>query len=99
MDYEEKAFYDILVAVAEKFQFEYPDDKNIKLAKEIRAALRDKEKYSDWANSMQIKALMQADIIMILAKHGYPPVPPEIYEKVYNDILEQAENFKKYSDD
>ena len=99
IDYEEKAFYDILVAVAEKFQFEYPDEKNIELAKEIRAALRDKEKYSDWANSMQIKALMQADIIMILAKHGYPPVPPEIYEKVYNDILEQAENFKKYSDD
>lgn len=99
IDYEEKAFYDILVAVAEKFQFEYPDDKNIELAKEIRAALRDKEKYSDWANSMQIKALMQADIIMILAKHGYPPVPPEIYEKVYNDILEQTENFKKYSDD
>ena len=99
IDYEEKSFYDILVAVAEKFQFDYPDDKNIELAKEIRAALRDKEKYSDWANSMQIKALMQADIIMILAKHGYPPVPPEIYEKVYNDILEQAENFKKYSDD
>ncbi len=99
IDYEEKAFYDILVSVAEKFQFDYPHNKNIELAKEIRAALKDKEKYSDWANSMQIKALMQADIIMILAKHGYPPVPPEIYEKVYNDILEQAENFKKYSDD
>ena len=98
IDYEEKAFYDILVAVAEKFQFEYPDDKNIELAKEIRAALRDKEKYSDWANSAQIKALMQADIILILAKHGYPPTPPEIYVKVYNDILEQTENFKKYSD-
>ena len=98
ISYEEKAFYDILVAVADKFQFEYPDDKNIELAKEIRAALKDKEKYSDWANSMQIKALMQADIIMILAKHGYPPTPPEIYEKVYNDIIEQAENFQKYSD-
>ena len=98
IDYEEKAFYDILVAVAEKFKFEYPDDKNIELAKEIRAKLRDKEKFCDWANSMQIKALMQAEIIMTLAKHGYPPVPPEIYEKVYNDIIEQAENFKKYSD-
>ncbi|MBR2555352.1 MAG: DUF3387 domain-containing protein [Aeriscardovia sp.] len=98
IDFEEKAFYDILVAVAEKFHFEYPESKNIELAKEIRAALRDKEKYSDWANSTQIKALMQADIIMILAKHGYPPTPPEIYEKVYSDILEQAENFKKYCD-
>ena len=98
IDYEEKAFYDILVAVADKFQFEFPDSENIELAKEIRAALRDKEKYADWANSVQIKALMQADIIIILAKHGYPPTPPEIYEKVYNDILEQTENFKKYSD-
>ena len=99
IDYEEKSFFDILVAVAEKFQFEFPDSENILLAKEIRAALRDKEKYADWANSTQIKALMQADIILILAKHGYPPTPPEIYENVYSDILEQAENFKKYSDD
>ncbi len=99
IDYEEKAFYDILVAVADKFNFEYPNEKNIELAKEIRAALRDKEKYSDWANSDQIKALMQADIIMILANHKYPPEPVEIYEKVYNDILEQAENFKKYNSD
>lgn len=98
IDYEEKAFYDILTAVAEKFQFEFPESENIELAKEIRAALRDKEKYADWANSAQIKALMQAEIIIILAKHGYPPTPPEIYEKVYNDIIEQAENFKKYSD-
>ena len=98
IDYEEKAFYDILVAVAEKFQFEFPESENIELAKEIRAALRDKEKYADWPNSTQIKALMQADIILILAKHGYPPTPPEIYEKVYNDILEQTENFKKYND-
>lgn len=97
IDYEEKSFFDILVAVAEKFQFEFPESENILLAKEIRAALRDKEKYADWANSTQIKALMQADIILILAKHGYPPTPPEIYEKVYSDILEQAENFKKYS--
>lgn len=98
IDYEEKAFFDILVTIAEKFQFEFPESENIELAKEIRAALRDKEKYADWANSTQIKALMQADIIIILAKHGYPPTPSEIYEKVYNDILEQAENFKKYSD-
>ncbi|MBQ9873162.1 MAG: type I restriction endonuclease subunit R [Thermoguttaceae bacterium] len=98
IDYEEKAFYDILVTVAEKFQFEFPESENIALAKEIRAALRDKEKYADWANSAQIKALMQADIILLLAKHGYPPTPQEIYEKVYNDILEQTENFKKYGD-
>ena len=41
IDYEEKSFFDILVAVAEKFQFEFPESENILLAKEIRAALRD----------------------------------------------------------
>ena len=98
IDYEEKAFFDILVAVAEKYRFEFPESENIQLAKEIRAAMREKEKYSDWANSPQIRAQMQVDIIMLLAQHGYPPTPPEIYVKVYNDIIEQAENFKKYND-
>lgn len=41
---------------------------------------------------------MQVDIILLLAQYGYPPVPPEIYEKVYADIIEQTENFKKYTD-
>ena len=31
IDYEEKAFYDILKAVAKKYEFEYPDDKMIEL--------------------------------------------------------------------
>lgn len=41
IDYEEKAFYGILVAVADKFKFDFPNRENIELAKEIRAALRD----------------------------------------------------------
>ncbi len=98
IDYEEKAFFDILVAVAEKYQFEFPESENIEIAKEIRAALRDNEKYTDWVNSSQIKARMTSDIIMILHNHGYPPTPFEIYEKVYNDIIEQTENFKKYNE-
>lgn len=98
IDYEEKAFYDILVAVAEKYKFEFPEEKNIALAKEIRAKIKDKVKYSDWNNRADIKAEMQVAIILLLAQYGYPPVPPEIYEDVYADILEQAENFKKYSD-
>lgn len=98
IDYEEKAFYDILVAVAEKFKFDYPKDKNIALAKEIRAKIKDQVKYSDWSNRVDIKAEMQVAIILLLAQYGYPPTPPEIYEKVYADIIEQTENFKKYSD-
>ena len=42
-------------------------------------------------------AEMQFDIIIILAKHKYPPVGDN-YDEVYKKVLEQAENFKKYQD-
>ena len=31
-----------------------------------------------------------------MAKHKYPPVG-ENYDEVYKEVLEQAENFKKYN--
>ena len=44
IDYEEKAFYDILKAVAKKYEFEYPDDKMIELSKRIKIIVDDKAK-------------------------------------------------------
>lgn len=101
INYEEKAFYDILVAVEEKYDFTYPEEKNIELSKEIYKLVTDKTKYSDWTNRMDIKAGLQVDIIRLLTKHGFPAIPkdsmpPEDYEKIYNDVIEQTENFKKY---
>lgn len=71
---------------------------HIELAKAIHEKIKDKSKYSDWHNRADIKAEMQVDIILLLAQFGYPPTPPEVYEKVYADIIAQAENFKKYED-
>lgn len=45
IDYEEKAFYDILKAVSKKFEFEYPDDKMIELSKRIKLIVDDKSRY------------------------------------------------------
>ena len=36
IDYEGKAFYDILKAVAKKYEFEYPNDKMIETSKKIK---------------------------------------------------------------
>jgi type I restriction enzyme R subunit len=36
---------------------------------------------------------MQAKLILLLAKYGYPPVAND---DAYKEILEQAENFKKH---
>ena len=91
--YEEKAFYDILKEIAHKFGFEYPEDKLLKLAAAVKKMVDDKSKYTDWANRADIKAELQMDLILILAEHGYPPVPQD---DVFKEIFEQAENFKKY---
>ena len=94
IDYEEKAFYDILLAVSKKYEFEYLDDKMIALSKEIRAIVDDKAKYTDWSTREDIKATLQVDLIILLDKYGYPPVT---IDDVYKEVLEQAENFKKYA--
>ena len=101
INYEEKAFYDILVAVEKKYEFSYPDEKNIILSKKIYEMVTDKTKYADWVNRQDIRAELQADIILMLSDNGFPAIPkdsmpPEDYQKVYNDVLEQTENFKKY---
>ncbi|MFA7448633.1 MAG: HsdR family type I site-specific deoxyribonuclease [Weeksellaceae bacterium] len=92
IDYEEKAFYDILIAVKEQYAFEYDDAKTLELAKAIRAIVDDKTKYTDWSDRVDIKAELKMDIIVKLAEFGYPPVT---MEAVYKNVLEQAENFKK----
>lgn len=96
IDYEEKAFYDILKAVAKKYEFdeEYPDDKMIGLSKRIKIIVDDKSKYTDWSTREDIKANLQVDLILLLDEFGYPPVT---IDDVYKDVLEQAENFKKYA--
>ena len=49
IDYEEKAFYDILKSV------EYPDYKMVELSKRIKLFVDDKSKYADWASREDIK--------------------------------------------
>ena len=94
IDYEEKAFYDILKAVAEKYGFPYPHDKMISLAKGIKIIVDDKSKYADWSTRDDIKADLQVDLILLMKKYEYPP---ETIPDVYPEVLEQAENFKKYN--
>jgi len=95
IDFEEKAFYDILKAVAEKYQFEYPEEKLIVLSQEIKKIVDSNARYTDAFKRDDIKATLKVDLILTLDKHGYPPVPKD---EVFKEIFEQAENFKKYTD-
>lgn len=91
IDFEEKAFYDILKALAIKYDFSYPEDKLLLLSKEVKTVVDDKAKYTDWSKRDDIKAELKVDLIILLAENDYPPVDRD---EVYKEIFEQAENFK-----
>jgi len=93
IDLEEKSFYDILKKLAQKYEFDYPEDKLIKLAKEVKTVVDDKAQYPDWDKKDSIKAELKVGLILLLAEHGYPPVDRD---EVYKEIFEQAESFKKH---
>ena len=91
IDFEEKAFYDILKTLCVKYDFNYPEDKLLYLAKEVKVVVDDKAKYTDWNQRADIKAELKVGLIILLAENGYPPVDKD---EVYKEIFEQAENFK-----
>tara|TARA_R110002049_G_scaffold231024_1_gene403238 strand:+ start:7824 stop:10964 length:3141 start_codon:yes stop_codon:yes gene_type:complete len=94
IDFEEKAFYDILKELCVKYDFTYPEEKLIQLAQKVKVVVDDKAKYTDWSKRSDIKAELKVDLIILLAENGYPPVDRD---EVYKEIFEQAENFKKYN--
>lgn len=91
---EEKAFYDILQSLAIKYDFTYPEDRLLDLAKAVKQVVDDKSSYPDWSDREDIRAELKVDLIVLLAEYGYPPID---HDEVYKEIFEQAENFKKYA--
>jgi len=92
IDFEEKAFYDILKDLCIKYDFKYPEDKLIVLAQAVKDLVDSQAKYPDWSKRQDIKSALKVGLIILLDEHGYPPVERD---EVYKDIFEQAENFKK----
>lgn len=90
--YEEKAFYDILVKVRDEHEFEYADEKCIELAKAIKELVDDKSQYADWSSREDIKSQLNMDLTILLYENGYPP---QWNDEVFEQVLGQAENFKK----
>jgi type I restriction enzyme R subunit len=92
IDFEEKAFYDILKELCIKYDFKYPDDKMIDLAKAVKDLVDGQAKFPDWNKRDDIKSALKVGLILLLDEYGYPPVERD---EVYVEIFEQAENFKK----
>lgn len=100
ISFEEKAFFDILEALAKKYGFydeyieKFGTEHLLNLAKDIKTIVDDKAKYAAWSAREDIKAELKVNIILKLAEYKYPPVTQD---EVYKEVLEQAENFRKYA--
>jgi type I restriction enzyme R subunit len=91
IDFEEKAFYDILRELCIKYGFTYPEDKMINLAKAVKELVDSQAQFPDFNKREDIKAALKAELTILMDEHGYPPVERD---EVYQEIFEQAENFK-----
>ncbi len=102
LTFEEKAFYDILMALRDRYNFEYGNDKVIDgvrindkckaLAKKIKEIIDTKSSFADWLNNQIVRDQLKFDIKVCLIKNGYPPqYSPEVFRKV----MEQVENFEE----
>lgn len=104
LTFEEKAFYDILIDLRDKFNFEYGEDKNVngviinnkakELAKKIKEIIDTKSSFADWLNNQNVRNRLKFDIKVCLIQNGYPP---EYSPEVFSKVMEQAENFEKYN--
>ena len=94
ISFEEKAFYDILIKVRDDHGFCYADKKCLVLAKKIKELVDDKSQYADWATRDDIRNQLNEDLTVLLYKNGYPP---EWDEVVFEKVMEQAQNFKRWA--
>ena len=67
-----------------KYNFEYPIDKLVDLAKKFKTLVDDKTKYADWSKRADLKAELKVELIILLAENNYPPVD---WDVVYKEIF------------
>lgn len=93
ISFEEKAFYDILISIRDKHSFDYPDAKCKTLAVKINDLIANTAIYANWLSNNNLKDNLSSEIAFLLYKEGYPP---EWSDEVFENVIDQVNNFKKY---
>jgi type I restriction enzyme, R subunit len=101
LTFEEKAFYDILMHLRDKYNFEYGEDKKVGsliindkcklLAQKIKELIDVQSSFTDWLNNTNVRADLNQKIFFCLHNNGYPP---QYNDEVFDQVMEQVENFK-----
>lgn len=104
LTFEEKAFYDILIALRDQYNFVYGDDKEVdgvvindkckSLAKKVKEEIDTMSSFADWLNNQNVRNQLKLKIKLCLVKNGYPP---QYSPEVFNKVMEQVENFEENS--
>lgn len=102
LTFEEKAFYDILLSLRDKYNFTYGEDKYIdgvlindecrKLSRKIKYIIDVKSSFADWLNNKNVRDQLKLEIKICLVKNGYPP---QYSRDVFDKVMEQVENFEE----
>lgn len=105
LTFEEKAFYDILLALRNQYEFEYGRDKEVNgivindrckdLSKKIKEIIDTQSSFADWLNNQNVRNQLKLDIKICLIKNGYPP---QYSPEVFNKVMDQVENFEEHSE-
>ena len=101
LTFEEKAFYDILMHLRDKYNFEYGEDKKMGaliindkckvLAQKIKELIDVQSSFTDWLNNTNVRADLNQKIFFCLVQNGYPP---QHNDEVFDQVMGQVENFK-----
>lgn len=104
LTFEEKAFYDILMHLRDTHNFEYGEDKKVgsfvinekckALAKKVKELIDTKSSFADWLTNKNVRAELNQDLFFLLDENAYPP---EWNDEVFDQVLDQVENYKQYS--
>ena len=104
LTFEEKAFYDILIAMREEHNFEYGKDEEVDgiiinekckaLARKVKEIIDAKSSFADWLNNQNVRNQLKYDIKVCLIKNGYPP---KYSPEVFRQVMEQVENYEEHA--
>ena len=104
LTFEEKAFYDILMHLRDRYNFEFGKDKKAGgliinnecklLAQKIKELIDVQSSFTDWLNNTNVRADLNQKIFFCLHKNGYPP---QHNDEVFDQVMEQVKNFKQIS--
>ncbi len=100
LSFEEKSFYDILLALRDRHSFEYGTDtekdgivineKCKTLAKKVKEIIDTYSLYTDWLNNQSVRNELTTKIKICLVQNGYPP---KYSEETSEKVMEQVENY------